>query len=118
MDSGAATSAAALGVRTALRRGARPAVTAARLSDLRGPSTGMLELPHRIFWQADRSIDLDVPALRQWAYETVLREAASAGELENLLDGDTLLRLWPRMRLPAHVRQAWEDRHPALRQAA
>jgi hypothetical protein len=88
---------------------------AVRLSDLTGPTGGVVELPHRLFWQPDRRVDLDNPALLAWMYETVLREAAAAHELHAWLDGPTLVRLWPDLFLPRGVRQAWEDHHPQLR---
>lgn len=90
----------------------RPVVTAASLADLRGPASGVVELPHRMFWQPDRHVDLDVPALLVWAYETVLRESLTARELEQWLDGPTLVRVWRDLYLPAYVRRAWEQRHP------
>jgi hypothetical protein len=89
-------------------------VTAPRLADLHGPTTGVVELPHRLFWQPDRHVNLSRPALLQWTYETVLREAVSVEELERWLDGPTLVRLWPDLYLPAVVRQAWQQRHPDL----
>ena len=96
----------------------RHVVAAPRLADLHGPTTGVVELPHRIFWQPDRHVDLDDPALLRWAYETVLREAVSVEELQHWLDGPTLARLWPDLHLPAPVRQAWQQRHPDLGRAA
>ena len=89
-------------------------VTAPLLGELHGPVSGVIELPHRLFWQADRRVDLDNPALLRWTYQVVLREAASVEELETWLDGDTLVRLWPELHLPRWVRQAWQQRHPEL----
>jgi hypothetical protein len=99
-------------------RARRHVVTAPRLADLHGPAAGVVELPHRMFWQSDRHVDLDNPALLRWAYETVLREAASVDELQHWLDGPTLTRLWPDLHLPAPVRLAWQQRHPDLRRPA
>ncbi len=98
-------------------RPGRRAVVAPSLTelDLHGPVTGTVELPHRLFWQPDRHVDLDAPGLLTWMYETVLREAASVEELRTWLHGPTLVRLWPDLYLPAGVRQAWEERHPVLR---
>jgi hypothetical protein len=96
-------------------RPGRRAVVSPSLADLRGPVTGTVELPHRLFWQPDRHVDLDAPGLLGWMYETVLREAATDDELRTWLHGPTLVRLWPDLYLPAGVRQAWEERHPALR---
>ena len=58
-------------------RPGRSAVVAADLADLHGPTSRVVELPHRLFWQLDRHVDLDNPALLAWMYETVLREAAA-----------------------------------------
>jgi hypothetical protein len=89
-------------------------VTAPSLDELHGPVSGVIELPLRLFWQADRHVDLDHPALLCWTYETVLREAASVEELRTWLDGATLVRVWPDLHLPPWVRQAWQQRHPEL----
>ena len=56
--------------------------------------------------------------MRRWLYQIVLREAASPGDLDSYLDGDTLVALWPDLWLPRGVRRAWEDRHPVLRAAS
>lgn len=94
-------------------------VVAADLAELRGPTSGVVELPHRMFWQPDRHVNLDNPALLRWMYETVLREAVALEELRTWLDGSTLLRVWPDLYLPPWVRQAWMAAHPDLvRQAA
>jgi hypothetical protein len=85
------------------------------LNELRGPTGGVVELPHRLFWQHNRHVNLDRPALLAWMYETVLREAASAEELRAWLDGPTLVRLWSDLFVPRGVRLAWEERHPSLR---
>src|SRR5882724_10076399 len=92
----------------------RRVIVAPKLDDLHGPVSGMIELPHRLFWQPDRHVDLDNPALLAWTYETVLREAATVEELRTWLDGPTLVRLWPELYLPRWVRRAWQDRHAAL----
>lgn len=95
-------------------RPGRRAVVAADLTELRGPTGGIVELPHRLFWQPNRMIDLDNPAVLAWMYETVLREAVSPDELRTWLDGATLVRLWPDLFVPRGVRAAWEGRHPML----
>jgi hypothetical protein len=87
----------------------------ADLTELHGPTSGVVELPHRLFWQPDRRVNLDHPALLAWMYETVLREAATDEELRTWLDGPTLTRLWDSLFLPRDVRLAWEERQPALR---
>jgi hypothetical protein len=113
--------AAAAGSSARVRSEARPgrlAVVAGDLGELRGPASGVMELPLRLFWHADRAFDLDDPDLLRWAYQTVLREASRPADLAEYLDGPTLVAVWPELFLPRGVRQAWEDRHPALRAAA
>jgi DNA invertase Pin-like site-specific DNA recombinase len=97
-------------------RPGRPALVIDDLADLRGPVTGLVELPLRLFWSLpDHRFDLDEPDLRRWYYETVLREATRPGDLADYLDGETLLSLWPELYLPKGVRRGWEEHHPALR---
>jgi hypothetical protein len=86
------------------------------LADLRGPVTGLVELPLRLFWSLpDHRFDLDEPELRRWYYETVLRGASRPADLTAYLDADTLVGLWPDLYLPKGIRRAWEEQHPALR---
>jgi hypothetical protein len=58
--------------------------------------------------------DFSVAADREQAYQVVLLEAGTVSDLEQWLDGDELLRLWPALYLPRVLRAAWQDRHPAL----
>jgi DNA invertase Pin-like site-specific DNA recombinase len=88
------------------------------LADLRGPVTGAVELPMRLFWSLpDHHFDLDDPDMRRWYYQTVLREASRSADLAAYLDAATLAGLWPELYLPKGVRRAWEERHPRLRAA-
>jgi DNA-binding CsgD family transcriptional regulator len=97
-------------------RPGRPALVIDDLDDLRGPVTGLVELPLRLFWSLpDHRFDLDEPELRRWYYETVLREATRPTDLAAYLDGETLVGIWPELYLPKGVRRGWEERHPALR---
>jgi hypothetical protein len=108
------------GTARARRYQARPgrrALVATDLGDLRGPTTGTVELPIWLFWHPDRTFDLGQPGMLRWVYQTVLREAARPEDLSAYLDGDTLVALWPELALPKGVRRAWEDQHPALRAA-
>jgi DNA invertase Pin-like site-specific DNA recombinase len=97
-------------------RPGRPALVIDNLADLRGPVTGLVELPLRLFWSLpDHRFDLDEPDLRRWYYETVLREATRPADLAAYLDGETLVGIWPELYLPKGIRRAWEEHHPALR---
>lgn len=100
-----------------LARPGKHAVVAPDLDGFTGPTTGVVELPHRMFWQADRRFDLDRPFYLQWMYEIVLREANTPEELRAWLDAPTLHRLWALLYLPHGVRRDWEERHPSLRVA-
>lgn len=99
-------------------RPGRSAVVASNLSELRGPTHGVVELPHRLFWQPDRHLDLDGPGMLGWMYEMVLTDAVTVEELRTWLHGPTLQRLWPDIFVPQGVREAWELRHPGLRARA
>jgi hypothetical protein len=100
-------------------RPGRHAVVADSLADLCGPAGGIVELPIWLFWSnPDHTFDLADPDMRRWLYQIVLREASRLEDLTAYLDGDTLIALWPDLYLPKGVRQAWEDKHSALRAAA
>jgi hypothetical protein len=88
------------------------------LADLRGPASGAVVLPLRLYWSpAGRVFDLDDPFVLRSMYQVVLGEAIRAEELTGYLNRDTLLAVWPDLYLPKGVRRAWEERHPALRAA-
>jgi len=99
-----------------LARPQRPALVAATLRELTGPTRGIVELPLRLWWNPQHTFDLDEPDMLLWMYENVLREAVRADELRAYLHGPTLARVWGQLNLPRGVRAAWEARHPRLRQ--
>ncbi|MEU7924366.1 hypothetical protein [Micromonospora sp. NPDC049801] len=100
-----------------LARPGRPAVVARTLTELAGPTRGVVELPVRLMWNAERTFDLGDPDQLLWMYENVLRETASTDDLRTLINGRTLRRVWRLLNLPRGVRQAWESRHRGLRAA-
>jgi hypothetical protein len=69
-------------------------VVAGRLSDLRGPTDGLVTLDRGLDWSGDSSYDLDDAGDRQLMYQTVLNQATRVADLNRWLDGDTLRRLW------------------------
>ncbi|SCF12806.1 hypothetical protein GA0074695_3664 [Micromonospora viridifaciens] len=100
-----------------LARPGRPAVVAASLTELSGPTRGIVELPVRLMWSSERAFDLGDPDDLLWLYENVLRETTRIDDLRELIDGRTLRRVWRRLNLPRGVRLAWESRHRDLRGA-
>jgi len=99
-----------------LARPQRPVLVAGTLRELTGPAHGLVELPLRLWWNPQRTFDLDRPDMLLWMYENVLREAVRVDELRRYLHGPTLTRVWGELNLPRGVRAAWEARHPRLRQ--
>ncbi len=99
-------------------RPGRAALVATDLALLRGPVSGTVELPVRLFWSApDRRFDLGDEDDLLWMYEIVLREASRPADLTDYLNGKILAAVWPRLGLPPGVRQAWEEQHQQLRSA-
>ncbi|MFI5930604.1 hypothetical protein [Actinoplanes sp. NPDC051494] len=101
-----------------LARPGRPVLVTGTLSELTGPTSGLVELPLRLWWNPHRTFDLGQHTMLLWMYENVLREAVRVDELRTHLHGPTLTRLWPDLNLPRAVRAAWEARHPSLRRLA
>ncbi len=89
------------------------------LADLRGPASGTVTLPLRLYWSPPgRVFDLDDPFMLRSMYQVVLGEAIRGEELTGYLNRDRLLAVWKELYLPKGVRRAWEERHPVLRVAA
>jgi hypothetical protein len=73
-----------------------------------------VQLDRRLNWSGRGVYDLDNPRRLASMYETVLREAVRAEQLQMWLDGSTLVRLWSSLVLPPQARQLWERRFPQL----
>lgn len=100
-------------------RPGRRTIVVTDLASLCGPVSGTVTLPLRLFWSpAGQPFDLDKPFMLRLMYETVLQEAVSPQELTAYLNGDKLVEVWRDLFVPKGVRQAWEERHPALRAVA
>jgi hypothetical protein len=96
-------------------RPGRPVLVITELSDLRGPAGGKIVLPTRLYPEpAGQVFDLDQPWLLREAYQVVLTEASAARDLATWINAPRLIQAWPELYLPAAVRQAWQDVHPAL----
>jgi hypothetical protein len=90
----------------------RPVAIPEDLTRLKGPTTGRVNLPIHVYSSGHgtaRFFDLDNDAELMELYENVLRDGDEESVIE-FLNHDTLRRLWPRLYLPAYVREAWADR--------
>lgn len=90
-----------------------PYDTPTSLDALRGPATGILEVPITVHWGPRRRFDLDDPYDVQAAYRAIVREGTTEDQ-EQLLNQDVLRRLWGELMLPERCRQTWEQRFPDL----
>ena len=102
-------------MRDSAHRRLRPGVVAESLAALRGPDSGVVELPQRlcrsggqrVFDMSDTDQVLDM-------YELLLEHARAQADLAEYANGELLARLWSEPFLPPRIRQSWEDVHPLL----
>ena len=92
----------------------KPYVVADDLGALRGPTAGMVTLPHHLDWSGRATYDLGRPARLASMYKAVLNEASTIQDLRNWIDRRALVDLWPTLWLPARLRALWESRFPEL----
>lgn len=92
----------------------KPFFVVDNLAELAGPRSGIVKLPVSIDWSADPTHNIDDPKQARIMYEIVLSEALSEATLAQWLNLDLLRQLWPSLRLPRYVRNAWETAHPDL----
>jgi hypothetical protein len=97
---------------------AKPYAVPDTLAELTGPVHGPIRLPRHLDWGPDYVYDLDDSADLAVMYERVVREAQSAADLQEHLDGTTLQLLWRQLIIPAPARARWEQRFPQLRRQA
>jgi hypothetical protein len=77
------------------------------LDELHGPTAGMLQAPLNIWTAPDFRFNLD-DAADFWAlYSATVRDGTPDDQTE-ILDKDTLIRLWPDLNLPTECRAKWE----------
>ena len=95
-------------------RDIKPYHTPRSLTDLNGPSCGVLEMPHSVLWNSMHSVDLDIPGGIPMAYQAILSEGTPE-EQESLLNRDVLYQHWRELMLPVRVRTLWETRFPSLK---
>ena len=88
------------------------------LVDLKGPSSGVVELPITLFWsRPDRRFNLDDRYQAIDMYLTVL-DRGSVAELATYLNRKLLVELWPDLHLTRAKRLPWQARFAELRPAA
>lgn len=91
----------------------KPFAVPARLSDLRGPRTGVLTLPRRVYWGPVAVVDIGTFGDTVKAYQATIREAGPADQAA-ILNEDRLREVWSSLLLPSRVRSAWEQRFAEL----
>ncbi len=92
----------------------RRVVVAPDLHALRGPLQVQVQLPLHLDSSARPFYDFASARARAHAYQLVLLEAVEVADLERWLQHEEVLRLWPELYLPRHVRAAWQNQHPVL----
>jgi hypothetical protein len=102
--------------RPAAPRPLRPVVPPASLDDLRGPGSGVVELPVHLYWSGSRRFDLADPHQAAALCDAVLDTAATTDVLARYLNAEVLLRAWPVLGMNRAKREAWERQFPELRQ--
>lgn len=84
------------------------------LDQLHGPTGGVVELSHSVLWAPGGArVDLDRPGELRLAYRAVLNEG-TVEDLEQVLNRDQLIAVWPELLLPFRVLDMWESRFPEL----
>jgi hypothetical protein len=81
------------------------------LDDLRGPATGLVELPLHVAWSGRRVYDVGDDDQRLVLYALLLAEA-QRNDLERFVHRESLIGMWPRLRrlLGPHARREWEGK--------
>jgi hypothetical protein len=91
-----------------------PYDTPSSLSALRGPASGVIELPLAIYWGPRRLYDLSDRHDLRSAYQAVVREGTP--DIQHALLNEQLLRrVWSELMLPERCRRIWESRFRDLR---
>lgn len=91
-----------------------PYVVPSSLESLDGPAAGVVELPTRLDWGADRAYDLAEAADAIALYSKVISEASTEADLTQYLNHDVLVALWPRLQLPRRCAALWAMAFPQL----
>ncbi len=96
-------------------RDVKPYAVVDTLDQLHGPAGGMVELSHSVLWAPGGGrVDLDRPGGLRLAYRAVLNEG-TVEDLENVLNRERLVAVWPDLMLPFRVLEMWQSRFLELR---
>jgi len=90
-----------------------PYVTPDSLSDLRGPTAGVVTVGPHIDTSLDPSYDVSNLQRARELYSATVRDGFVSDHVR-ILDRGLLLRLWPQLNLPVRCRAIWEQRFPEL----
>jgi hypothetical protein len=93
----------------------RPIAVPDDIDELVGPQDGLVELPLRVDWTPRRTYDLSKASSLRSLYETVLRFAVRVEDVTAFVNRSRLVATWRQLRVPARIRQVWEERFPELR---
>jgi hypothetical protein len=96
-------------------RALRPVIVPASLDDLRGPGSGVVDLPVHLYWSGYRQFDLADPHQAAALCDAVLDAAATTDALARYLNADVLIQTWPVLGMGRLKRDAWERQFPVLR---
>jgi hypothetical protein len=101
---------------SAKTRQLRPVIVPASLSDLHGPSSGLVTPPRRLWWSGEDGTAFDLGDRAQAAelYEAIFEAARTYQDVADHLDAGLLVELWPDLGMRRATRQAWEAAHPVL----
>lgn len=92
---------------------AKPYDVPGRLSDLRGPPVGVVELPLSVCGGPRHVFDLGRPGDLRGAYQALIRVGRLIDRVAGL-NAEVLVAVWSSSLLPARVRTLWEEQLPEL----
>ncbi|MCL2883330.1 MAG: hypothetical protein FWF30_02520, partial [Coriobacteriia bacterium] len=84
------------------------------LTDLHGPDSGVIRLPHSIYWGPDRWFNLAHRSSLHLVYQMVLQEG-SIEDIDTYLDQTTLLSIWNELSLPPRLSDLWQRKVCGMR---
>ncbi|GAA4687014.1 hypothetical protein APR04_004838 [Promicromonospora umidemergens] len=90
-----------------------PYVTPDSLSDLRGPTSGVVTVGPHIDTSMNPVYEVSDPRRARELYGATVRDGSVVDQVE-ILDRRLLLRLWPQLNLPTRCRAIWEQKFPEL----